>query len=126
MRTFRIAVNGKEFVVDVEEIRADPQLTTREGPTAASGQRAEIPLVPAAPSPRVGNGKGQVRAPIPGVVDGIRVRPGDRVAPGDVLVILEAMKMKNEILSPAAAQVKEVAAVQGGNVAAGDLLVVLE
>ena len=92
----------------------------------ASGPRAEFPPVPAAPSPRVGNGKGQVRAPIPGVVDGIRVRPGDRVAPGDVLLTLEAMKMKNEIFSPAAAQVKEVAAAQGANVAAGDLLVVLE
>ena len=56
----------------------------------------------------------------------IRVEPGQQVAQGEILVILEAMKMENEIAAPAAGKVASVQAVKGKSVNAGDILVTLE
>ena len=71
-------------------------------------------------------GLAQVRAEMPGKVVRVLVRPGDSVAFGQGLVVLEAMKMQNEIAAPKTGVVREVAAVEGKAVAAGDLLVSLE
>ena len=63
---------------------------------------------------------------MPGTVLDIRVEPGQQVAQGDILVILEAMKMENEIAAPAAGKVASVQAVKGTSVNAGDILITLE
>lgn len=67
-----------------------------------------------------------IRAPLPGVVTAIRVKPGDGVAAGQVVVVLEAMKMENEIASPAAGTVAEVRVQKGANVSLGDILVLIQ
>jgi biotin carboxyl carrier protein len=63
---------------------------------------------------------------MPGTILDVRVKPGDAVAAGDVLVILEAMKMENEIVAPQDGTVKEIVTTKGASVNTGDLLVVLE
>lgn len=68
------------------------------------------------------NGDG-VEAPLPGTVVAVRVSPGQAVSSGDVLVVLEAMKMQNEIVSPRDGVVKEVLVARGDTVGLGDVLV---
>jgi biotin carboxyl carrier protein len=79
----------------------------------------------AGPAPRPGV-KGGVVAQIAGRVLRLVVKPGDQVAQGDVLLILEAMKMENEIKSPAAGTVKEVLVAEGARVVEGETLVVID
>jgi pyruvate carboxylase subunit B len=66
-----------------------------------------------------------VTAPIPGVVTELRVSPGQEVKTGQVLLILEAMKMQNEIPSPRDGVVKEIPVARGASVNTGDVLVVI-
>ena len=68
----------------------------------------------------------QITAPMPGKILDVRISAGQRVNAGDILIILEAMKMENEILAPAAGTVISVNAYVGASVNAGELLVVLE
>ena len=70
--------------------------------------------------------KGAVTAQIAGRVLSIKVSVGQAVARGDVLLLLEAMKMENEIKAPADGVVKEIAVAEGGRVAEGEVLVVIE
>ena len=74
-----------------------------------------------------GAGAGQtVRAPLPGKITHVAVRPGDRVQTGDTLVVIEAMKMENEFKAAAAGTIAEVRVTPGQAVNPGDVLVVLE
>ncbi len=74
---------------------------------------------------RDGNGQ-TVRAPLPGKITHVAVRVGDRVAPSDTLVVIEAMKMENELKAVAPGTVREIRAEAGQAVNAGDVLVVIE
>jgi biotin carboxyl carrier protein len=80
----------------------------------------------AAGAPAAAAVKGAVSAQIAGRVLAIKVKPGDTVARGDVLLLLEAMKMENEIKSPADGTVKEILVAEGARVAEGAPLVVVE
>lgn len=66
-----------------------------------------------------------VRAPLPGVIADVKVSVGQEVAAGDVLLVLEAMKMENEISSPVAGVVRQVLVERGTSVNAGDPMVVV-
>jgi biotin carboxyl carrier protein len=68
---------------------------------------------------------GTVVAPMPGTVLQVAVKIGDRVSKGQTLLVLEAMKMENEIMAPAAGVVSELNITQGVSVNAGDILVIL-
>jgi biotin carboxyl carrier protein len=69
---------------------------------------------------------GGLEAPMPGKVIAVRVAPGQEVAKGDELVVVEAMKMENELRSPKAGRVKDVQVTAGTSVEAGRVLVVIE
>ena len=71
-------------------------------------------------------GEEKVTAPIAGTILSVKVKVGDRVKPGDVLLILEAMKMENNIPAPKDGVVKEVHVSEGKTVKLGDLLIVIE
>ncbi len=138
MRRFRVKVNEEVFEVEVEEVG---QSVSREPAVSAPRPNAPAPVnVPAkkiapinpapvspapAAKPAVG-GAGAVTAPIPGVVNEIRVSAGKNVKKGEVLLLLEAMKMQNEILAPYDAAVAEVCVSQGASVQTGDVLVKLD
>ena len=94
-------------------------------PTAAElpgGEAAELPGGEAAELP---GGEAAVRAPLAGTVVSVSVEPGDPVAPGDELLVIEAMKMEHEVRAQAAGLVREVPAAVGVTVPAGAVLVVL-
>lgn len=99
----------------------------------APGARPDMPAVGGAARPSrpvreeaAPGGGERVEAPLPGTVVSVNVKAGQEVKARDVLVILEAMKMQNEIVSPRDGRVRQVAVAKGDTVALGDLLVIID
>ena len=116
MRKFNVNVNGTLYEVEVEEIGG-------AAPVAAP-VAAPTPAPAAAPAPaQAPSGATVVPAPMPGNIIDIKVKAGDTVAEGDVLCILEAMKMENEIMAPKAGVIASVNTTKGSAVNTGDALV---
>ena len=110
MKYYNITVNGVAYSVSVEETAAGA------APVAAAPVAA-----PAAPAGAAG--AVAVKAPMPGNILDVKVKAGDSVKAGDVLVILEAMKMENEIVAPQDGTVASVNVNKGDTVNSGDVLV---
>lgn len=108
MRKFSVNVNGTRYEVEVEEIDAN---------AVAAAPKAEAPKA-AAPA---GAGT-EVKAPMPGNILQVNIKPGDTVKEGQQLMVLEAMKMENEILAPVAGRVTSIAVAKGSTVESGSLL----
>ncbi len=108
MRKFSVNVNGIKYEVEVEEIDAG---------TVAAAPKAEAPKA-AAPQ---GAGT-EVKAPMPGNILQVNVKPGDAVKEGQQLMVLEAMKMENEILAPVSGKITVIAVAKGSTVESGSLL----
>ena len=107
MKKFNITVNGTAYDVEVEEVRA--------GGAAA----------PAAAAKPVSAGEQSIDAPMPGKIIEVKVSVGQAVKAGDTLLILEAMKMQNEIAAPSDGTVKSISVSAGQSVKVRDQLVVL-
>ena len=126
MRKFNITVNGVAYEVEVEEVAAvEASAPAAAAPKAAP--KAAAPAAKPAAAPKaapVANGT-KVNAPMPGTILDVKVAQGQAVKKGDVLLILEAMKMENEILAPQDGTVAQVAVSKGASVNSGDPLVVL-
>ncbi len=133
MKKYKVVVNGEPFEVVIEEagINAAPRAKAVQAPPAAppAPQPAAAPspvqVAPAAPKPVATGGTGTVTAPMPGNINDIKVKAGDQVKQGDALLVLEAMKMENEITAPVAGTVKDVKVQKGQTVNNGDVLVVI-
>jgi len=129
MRKFNITVNGNTYEVEVEEIGGvsapapAPVQRTAPAPTAAPAAPAQQPK--AAPKAAAPAGGTTVTAPMPGTIVDIKVTEGSNVETGQVLIILEAMKMENEIMAPVSGKVVSINVSKGASVNAGDVLVVL-
>ncbi len=143
-RTFAVA-DGREVEVELHPIRTGAYsllIGTRSAPVIASGANDDLTLTFGAETWRCsvqderealaaaaigartgGRGGGLVRAVMPGIVREVLVRPGDRVRKGMPLLILEAMKMQNEVRADGDGTVREVHAKAGVAVARGDVLV---
>lgn len=120
MKRFNVTVNGTSYDVVVEEVGADaaaaPATVSAPAPKAA-------PKVPATPAGKAG--ATVIKAPMQGNLIKINVKPGDAVKKGDVLCVLEAMKMENDIMAPADGVVATVDAVKGSSVATDAVLLTL-
>ena len=114
-----VMVNGQSYSVEI----ADAQAASDAGkPASAPAVTATAPA-PAAAKPAAG---GAVKSPLPGVVLDIQVAVGARVGPGQRLMILEAMKMENNIDSDREGTVKEIKVATGDSVLEGDVLLTIE
>lgn len=128
MKTYRITVNGVAYNVTVEETAtaAAPVAPTPVAAPVAAPAPVAASAPAAAPAPAAGPaGATTVNAPMPGSIVRVNVKPGDAVKKGDVLVVLEAMKMENDICAPADGTVATVTVAQGASVATDEVLVTL-
>ena len=111
MKKYRVTVNGTAYEIELEEL-------TGAAPAAApAAATAPAPAAAAAPA-----GGEQVTSPMPGTILSVNVAAGDAVKRGQVLMILEAMKMENEIMAPCDGAVTSVAVTKGASVESGTLL----
>lgn len=109
IKTYNVKLNGKVYEVEIEEVKAGQQPTM-------SATQASAPV--AAPT-----GEGQaVEAPLQGSMFNILVKEGQSVKKGDVLAVLEAMKMENEIVAPVDGTVSAIHVEKGQNVNLGDTI----
>lgn len=125
MKRFNVTVNGKAYDVAVEEVAAGavPAAAIASAPviTPAAPAPAAAPTpTPAAP---VGGASATVESPMPGTILDIKVTVGQEVQANQVLVILEAMKMENDIVTPSAGTVAAIHVKKGDSVNTGTLLV---
>lgn len=126
MKKFNITVNGTAFEVEVEEVKAAPAVKPAAKPAAAPAPAAKPAAPAAAPAPaQVGAGDTAVSAPMPGKVVKIVAEAGQKVKKGDVVLILEAMKMQNEISAPADGTVKSINVAAGQGVKIGEVMAVI-
>lgn len=116
MKKYRVNVNGSLYEIEIEEIQA-PAGAPVAAPAAAPAAAAPVSCAPA--------GGEQVKSPMPGTILDVRVQQGQRVKKGDILVILEAMKMENEIMAPCDGTVSGVNVRKGDTVETQALLCTL-
>ena len=130
---YKVTLKGKTYEVEVDqgeamildEYEAYAPAPAASAPAAAAAPATPAPAVPApAAAPAPVNGE-QVNSPMPGTIVKVNVTAGKNVKSGEVLVVLEAMKMENEIMAPHDAKVLQVLADVGTKVDTGTPLIVL-
>ena len=121
MKNYRITVNGTAYDVAVEELGGS---AAPAAPVAATPAPAAAPA-PAAPAAGGAAGSISVSAPMPGKILAVKANVGQAVKKGDVVLILEAMKMENEVVAPEDGTIASINVAVGSAVEAGDTLATL-
>ncbi|SHJ70274.1 Biotin-requiring enzyme [Clostridium amylolyticum] len=141
MKRYYVTVNGNRYEVEVEEVRGEfpPAAITSEkavhkehmeefkevAETTAKAPVMEEPKAEAKKAALEVKGE-KITCPMPGTIFNIAVNEGQQVKKGDVILVLEAMKMENEIMSPKDGKVAEIAVAKGQQMNTGDLLAIIE
>ncbi|MGC9383317.1 MAG: biotin/lipoyl-containing protein [Kosmotogaceae bacterium] len=146
-RTFKVTVDGNEYIVEVEEIKNKPKTAEEKiQKQPSSQQQGQVQKKQNESAEKFENKEdkeknrkpktlskekdtsevNEVTSPMTGVVLDIFVSSGDRISRGDKVILMEAMKMENTVLSDYDGTVKEVKVKKGDNIDAGDVIVVLE
>lgn len=118
MKNYKITVNGNVYDVTVEETGS-----VATAPVAAAPKTAPAAAPKAAPAGTEGATK--VNAPMPGKILAVKAKTGDTVKRGDTILILEAMKMENEVVAPNDGTIASINVSEGASVEAGDVLATL-
>jgi len=148
MRKFIITVNGKSYEVEVEEVMGQMGgVATVPYVQAAPVSPAPVQAAPAAPAPQpqsaaapatekapaqttgsqpIPSGAEVIKAPMPGTILDVRVNVGDEIKKGQVLLILEAMKMENEIMAPRDGKVVSIQVSKGSSVNVDDVMLAIQ
>lgn len=113
MKKYKVNVNGTAYEVEIEEMTGAPAA-------------APVAAAPAAPVPAASGVGESITSPMPGNILAVNVAAGDTVKKGQVLMILEAMKMENEIMAPHDGKVTAVAVTKGAAVESGALLCTIQ
>ena len=113
MKKYRVNVNGTAYEVEIEEMTGAPAAPVAAAPAAA-------------PAPAASGAGESITSPMPGNILAVNVAAGDAVKKGQVLMVLEAMKMENEIMAPRDGKVTSVAVAKGAAVESGALLCTIQ
>ena len=121
MKNYRITVNGVEYEVSVEELGEGAAVSTAP---AAAPAAVKAPAAKKPEAKKTGGAEGAVKvnAPMPGKILAVKVSEGQDIKKGDVVVVLEAMKMENEVYASASGIVATVNVSAGDMVEGGDVL----
>ena len=123
MKKYRVNVNGTQYDITLEVLEGEAAAAApKAAPAAPKAAPAAAPAAPAAKAPA---GAQAINAPMPGTILAVNVKPGQAVKRGDVLVVLEAMKMDNEIMAPNDGTVGTVNVAKGQSVQSGATLLTL-
>lgn len=148
MKELKLEIEGKEYAVNIDEFGPHEAVITVNGKTYKVGLKdlgeqisvanvrlnvpaASSPATPAASSPSAESsgqesGSAQVLAPLPGLIVNVMVKVGDQVKAGQKIMVMEAMKMENDINSGINGTVKTLNVKSGDNISEGDILAVIE
>lgn len=129
MKRYNITVNGKVYDVAVEEVNGAAPAPVATAPAASVSPAAPAPVAEAAPAPAPAApvaGGTEVTSPMPGTVLDIKVNVGDIVEVGQPVIVLEAMKMENDINAPVAGKIVSINTTKGSSVETGTLLAVIQ
>lgn len=130
-----VSVNGKKYDIEVEKVAGGYQPMSRQSASAPMARATSTPTaapVQSAPEPvknTVTNGSTgdtKIEAPMPGTILDVKVNIGDKVNNGQVVLVLEAMKMENEIVSPVDGTISSVTVKKGDAVDSGDVLITIK
>ncbi len=134
-KKFKVTVNGEVFDVEIEEVGASSVSSTNkitreksvQSATASTSNEITTSKETVRKNDSAGvSGKKVIAAPLPGKILSVNVKKGDRVKKGDLLLVVEAMKMENEIFASEGGVVSEVLVSPGDYVSTGDKLIVME
>ena len=117
MKNYRITVNGTSYDVTVEELSGGAAPVAAPAPAAAPA--------PSKAAPAGGAGSIKVSSPMPGKILAVKANVGDSVKKGQVILILEAMKMENEVVAPEDGTIASIDVTVGASVESGDTLATL-
>ena len=126
-----VRINNKDYEVVVEKGQANLVNTTEvvAAPAAPIAAAPAAPVAPATPAPAAApqaTGSTAINSPMPGTILDVKTSAGQSLKSGEVLVILEAMKMENEIVAPRDGVIAQIAVNKGASVSTGDLLISLQ
>lgn len=122
-----VTLNGKEYAVEVANGQAQIVDAAKPAAPAAAPAPKAAPAPAPAPAPvaPAAAGKTVIEAPLPGNVFKVLVKAGDKVSSGQAVVVLEAMKMENEVFAPCDGVVASVNVTEGGTVNTGDVMLTI-
>ena len=112
MKKYKVNVNGTSYEIEIELMSE----------TEAAAQKSAATAAPAPAAPAAAGEGEKIASPMPGTIIDIKVNVGDNVKKGQVVMILEAMKMENEIMAGADGQITSIAVTKGASVQTGDML----
>ncbi|MBQ3817407.1 MAG: biotin/lipoyl-binding protein [Clostridia bacterium] len=121
MKKYNVTVNGTAYEITIEAVDAS-RVTSKP---AAPAKAETAPDKPANPAPASNAGGETVSSPMPGTILSVNIQNGDSVKKGDILMVLEAMKMENEIMSPCDGTISSVNVSKGSAVETGAVLCVI-
>ncbi len=124
MKNYRIIVNGVSYDVAVQELEEAGDAVIVPPPAAA--QAAAAPVRTAGPAAAAAAGSIKINSPMPGKIVAIKAASGDTVSKGDVVLVLEAMKMENESCAPQDGTIAGIQVAVGDQVEGGDLLATMD
>ena len=127
MKNYRVVVNGVSYDVSVQELDSVdvPQAAAQAAVPAATPAPA-APAKKAAPKKTAGAGSVKINSPMPGKIVAVKLAAGDPVKKGDVVLVLEAMKMENEICAPKDGTIAGIEVAVGDQVEGGSLLATMD
>ncbi len=132
MKYFNITVNGVLYQVSAEEVSA-PGVPAPQAPGVNTPVDTAAPAPPPAAAPASAHvqsvptgGEGLLKAPMPGTIVAVEKAVGQVVSAGDVVIVLEAMKMENEIYAPRSGTISQIYINKGDTVSAGDPMLLIE